>query len=53
MKAQKNVTQLALYDIQHTKGVAADLSHINSPAKVLFTPAPSLGNWRSRCPRAS
>lgn len=40
MKSQKNVTQLALYDIQHTKGVAADLSHINTVAKVLslFSP---------------
>jgi malate dehydrogenase len=28
------VTELALYDIVNTPGVAADLSHINTPAKV-------------------
>lgn len=34
MKNCPLVTQLSLYDIVHTPGVAADLSHINSPAKV-------------------
>ncbi|XP_017777259.1 PREDICTED: malate dehydrogenase, mitochondrial [Nicrophorus vespilloides] len=29
------VTELRLYDIVHTPGVAADLSHIETPAKVL------------------
>lgn len=35
-----NVSDLALYDIQGTPGVAADISHINSKAitKVLFQP---------------
>jgi hypothetical protein len=28
------VTQLSLYDVANTKGVAADVSHINSRAKV-------------------
>lgn len=28
------VSQLSLYDIVHTPGVAADLSHIDTPAKV-------------------
>jgi malate dehydrogenase len=34
MKANTLVTELALYDIVNTPGVAADLSHINTPAKV-------------------
>jgi len=34
MKQSPLVTQLSLYDIVHTLGVASDLSHINSPAKV-------------------
>lgn len=34
LKNSPLVTQLSLYDIVHTPGVAADLSHINSPAKV-------------------
>ncbi|CAD5126057.1 DgyrCDS14226 [Dimorphilus gyrociliatus] len=34
MKENKRVSHLALYDIAHTKGVAADLSHIATPAKV-------------------
>ena len=28
------VTQLSLYDVQGTPGVAADLSHVNTPAIV-------------------
>ena len=34
LKQSPLVTQLNLYDIVHTLGVAADLSHINSPARV-------------------
>jgi len=34
LKQSPLVTELNLYDIVHTKGVAADLSHINSQAKV-------------------
>ncbi len=34
LKQSPLVSQLNLYDIVHTPGVAADLSHINSRAKV-------------------
>lgn len=34
IKSNPLVTDLALYDIVNTPGVAADLSHINTPAKV-------------------
>jgi len=34
LKQSPLVTQLSLYDIVHTVGVAADLSHIDTPAKV-------------------
>jgi len=34
LKTNPLITHLALYDIVNTPGVAADLSHINSPAKV-------------------
>lgn len=34
LKMNKFVTELALYDIMGTKGVAADLSHCNTPVKV-------------------
>ncbi|XP_042216667.1 malate dehydrogenase, mitochondrial-like [Homarus americanus] len=34
LKNSSLVTELSLYDIVHTPGVAADLSHIESPAKV-------------------
>lgn len=34
LKNSPLVTRLSLYDIVHTPGVAADLSHIESPAKV-------------------
>ena len=34
LKANVLVTDLALYDIVNTPGVAADLSHINTPANV-------------------
>lgn len=34
LKMNTMVTELALYDIANVKGVAADLSHCNTPAKV-------------------
>ena len=34
MKQSPLVTKLSLYDIVHTPGVAADLSHIDSKAEV-------------------
>lgn len=34
LKMSPKVTALKLYDIQHTVGVAADLSHIDTPATV-------------------
>lgn len=34
LKLNPNVTELALFDIVNAKGVAADLSHINTPAIV-------------------
>eukprot|EP00193_Tetraselmis_chui_P009689 CAMPEP_0177771448 /NCGR_PEP_ID=MMETSP0491_2-20121128/11597_1 /TAXON_ID=63592 /ORGANISM="Tetraselmis chuii, Strain PLY429" /LENGTH=372 /DNA_ID=CAMNT_0019288997 /DNA_START=84 /DNA_END=1202 /DNA_ORIENTATION=- len=34
LKMNKLVTELSLYDIQGTPGVAADLSHCNTPVKV-------------------
>lgn len=34
LKQSKVITQLSLYDIAHTPGVAADLSHMNTKAKV-------------------
>ncbi|KAJ1558982.1 malate DEHYDROGENASE, NAD-dependent, partial [Cladochytrium tenue] len=34
LKLNPQVSRLALYDIVNTPGVAADLSHINTPAKV-------------------
>lgn len=34
LKQSPLVTQLSLYDIVHTPGVAADLSHIDTAAKV-------------------
>ena len=35
LKLNPAVTKLALYDIVHTPGVAADLSHIESKAEVM------------------
>ncbi|KZT68097.1 malate dehydrogenase [Daedalea quercina L-15889] len=35
LKANPLVTELALYDIVNTPGVAADISHISTPAKVV------------------
>lgn len=34
MQMNKLVTDLALYDVVGTPGVAADLSHCNTPVKV-------------------
>lgn len=34
LKQNPGISHLALYDIAHTPGVAADLSHIDTPAKV-------------------
>lgn len=34
LKNDPNVTELRLFDVVNTPGVAADLSHINTPAKV-------------------
>ena len=34
LKSNPLITQLSLFDIVHTPGVAADLSHICSPAQV-------------------
>ncbi|KAI9203987.1 lactate/malate dehydrogenase [Polychytrium aggregatum] len=34
IKANPLITELALYDVVNTPGVAADISHINTPAKV-------------------
>jgi len=34
MKMNRMVTELALYDIANVAGVAADLSHCNTPVKV-------------------
>ena len=34
MKMNPLVTELALYDVVNTPGVGADLSHVNTPAKV-------------------
>lgn len=34
LKQSPLVTELSLYDIVNTPGVAADLSHIDTPAKV-------------------
>lgn len=34
LKESKMISQLSLYDIVHTKGVAADLSHINTRSEV-------------------
>jgi malate dehydrogenase len=35
MKLNPKVTELALYDIVKTPGIAADVSHCNTPAKVI------------------
>lgn len=40
LKRNGAISNLALYDIANTKGVAADLSHINSSARVSFHTGP-------------
>jgi hypothetical protein len=42
LKMNPLVSQLALYDIANTPGVAADLSHCNTPAQVRLRAAPHL-----------
>jgi len=50
LKNSPLVTQLSLYDIVHTPGVAADLSHIDSPAKVTgFVGADQLADSLKGC----
>ena len=47
LKNSPLVTELSLFDIVNTPGVAADLSHIDTPAKVelfFFNPCPSSGS---------
>ncbi|PKY50691.1 malate dehydrogenase, NAD-dependent [Rhizophagus irregularis] len=45
LKLNEVVTELALYDIVNSPGVAADLSHINTPAKVTgYLPPPKDGS---------
>jgi len=40
LKQNESITELALYDIVNSPGVAADLSHVNTPAKVIgYLPA--------------
>ena len=34
LKQSPLVTQLVLYDVVNTAGVAADISHVNTPAQV-------------------
>lgn len=38
LKMNKLVSELALYDVANVVGVAADLSHCNTPVKVLHQP---------------
>jgi malate dehydrogenase len=50
MKMNPAVTQLSLFDIAGTKGVAADVSHINTRAKVTgYEGADSLGEALKGC----
>lgn len=37
LKMNRMVTELALYDVANVAGVAADLSHCNTPTQVPFT----------------
>ena len=37
LKESPLVSQLVLYDVVNTAGVAADISHIERPAQVLYT----------------
>lgn len=41
LKGSPLIDELALYDVVNTPGVAADLSHISSPAVSSQLPAPS------------
>ena len=46
LQMNPNVSELALYDIQGTPGVACDISHINSKAKTKACP---LNGWDMPC----
>jgi malate dehydrogenase len=35
LKIDPKVSELSLFDVRNTPGVAADISHCNSPAKVI------------------
>ena len=39
LKQSPLISELVLYDIQMTHGVTADLSHVETPAKVSMLPA--------------
>jgi len=50
LKMNPNVKELALFDIVNTPGVAADLSHISTPAKVTgYTGNDELGDCLKGC----
>ena len=50
LKTNPLITELALYDIVHTEGVAADLAHISTPAKVTYHQGPDeLGDALKDC----
>lgn len=48
LKGSPLIDELALYDVVNTPGVAADLSHISSPAVSSQLPAPSSQLHRPR-----
>lgn len=49
LKGSPLIDELALYDVVNTPGVAADLSHISSPAVSSQLPAPS-SSWSPDSP---
>jgi malate/lactate dehydrogenase len=53
LKEHEAITHLSLYDIVNTPGVAADLAHINTKAKVRVFPCSSgfCSRWRRRSSR--
>ena len=44
LKMQPLIAELALYDIANTNGVAADLSHCNTPVQVSTPASPALAD---------
>lgn len=46
LKLNPLVTQLSLYDVAGTPGVAADISHVNTPAEVRCIPLGALCSSR-------